>query len=276
MSHRAAAPTRKATSLPFRLIALDLDGTLLDSRHRISPANAACVAACVAGGARVVIATGRLFASARTYVRALGLGGPQITLNGAILADPDGDRLHIRARLSSEQLAIALELLDSREMPYAIFGPNTIYALPGTTHVSALEAYGEPPPVRLPRAELLRVPDPNKVLTFLAPGPLDEELAGLMGGRFEVMRTSPQFFEFLPLGVNKGAALAELMLRYEVPRDEVLTIGDGENDISMFGVAGMSVAMEGSSQAVRASAMALTAHCDADGVAQALQRYVLA
>jgi Cof subfamily protein (haloacid dehalogenase superfamily) len=261
--------------LPYRLIAIDLDGTLLDPLHRISPANAAAIAACVAGGARVLIATGRMFASARPYVRALGLRGPQITLNGAILADLDGDQLHIRDRLSPELLATAIELLHERAIPYAVFGPNVIYATPETTHVHILEDYGEPPAVRLSREALVGVSDPNKVLTFLPPGPLDDELAALMGDRFEVMRTGPLFFEFLPPGVNKGSALAELMVRYEVPREEVLAIGDGQNDISMFAVAGMSVAMGGAPDVVKARAMALTEDCSSDGVALALRRYVL-
>jgi hypothetical protein len=261
--------------LPFRLIALDLDGTLLDPQHRISPANAAAVAACMGRGAHVLIATGRMYASVRPYVHALGLHGPQITLNGATLADPAGDRLFIRDRLSPALLATALNLLDEREIAYAVFGPNTIYTLPETQQAELLLGYGEPPAVPLPRAELLGVPDPIKVLTFLEPGPLDAELAELMGDRFEVIRTGPLFFEFLAPGINKGSALADLMLRYEVVREEVLAIGDGENDISMFGVAGMSVAMEGAPAVVQAAAQARTAHCADDGVALALERYVL-
>jgi hydroxymethylpyrimidine pyrophosphatase-like HAD family hydrolase len=89
------------------------------------------------------------------------------------------------------------------------------------------------------------------------------------------MRTGPRFFEFLPPGINKGSALAELMARYAVPREQVLAIGDGENDISMFAVAGMSVAMAGAPPAVQARAIAQTAHCSDDGVALALRRYVL-
>jgi Cof subfamily protein (haloacid dehalogenase superfamily) len=272
---RAEPSPERPHHLPYRLIAIDLDGTLLDPQHRISPANEAAVAACVAGGARVLIATGRMFSSARPYVRALGLRGPQITLNGAILADLEGDRLHIRDRLSSHLLAAAIDLLDERKIPYAVFGPNVIYARPDTPHVHILEDYGEPPAVRLGREELLRVPDPNKVLTFLPPGPLDDELSELMGDRFEVMRTGPLFFEFLPPGINKGSALAELMAREEVPREEVLAIGDGQNDISMFAVAGMSVAMGGAPDVVKARARALTEDCSSDGVALALQRYVL-
>jgi Cof subfamily protein (haloacid dehalogenase superfamily) len=262
--------------LSFRLIAIDLDGTLLDSQHRVSPANAAAVAACVARGARVLIATGRTFPSAAPYIRALGLSGPQITLNGAVLAEPEGERAHTRRRLSYGQLAELIAMLEARHLTYVVFGPNLIYSLPDMPHARVLESFGEPPPVELPRAELLRIPDPVKVLTFLAPGPLDHELTELSGERFEAMRTGPQFFEFLPPGITKGSALAELMDRYEVPRDQVLVIGDGENDISMFGVAGLSVAMAGAPVGVKARAAALTAHCDADGVALALQRYVLA
>lgn len=262
--------------MPYRLIAIDLDGTLLDPQHRISPANEAAVAACVAAGARVLIATGRMFSSARPYVRSLGLRGLQITLNGAVLADPDDDRLHVRATLSDELLAAAIDVVEERSIPYAVFGPNVIYARPDAPHVNILEDYGEPPAVRLGRDGLLGVPDPNKVLTFLPPGPLDDELFELMSDRFSVMRTGPLFFEFMPPGISKGSALSELMARYDVPREEVLAIGDGQNDISMFGVAGMSVAMGGAPDVVKAAARDLTEDCGADGVALALQRYVLA
>jgi len=258
----------------FRLIALDLDGTLLDPQHRISPVNAAAVAACMAGGARVLIATGRTFASARPYIAELRLVGPQITLNGAVFADLDGGRM-IRRRLTANLLADVTAMLEDRHFPYTVFGPGTIYAPVGMDNTDILEHYGEPPAVKLTRAEMLGVTDAIKVLTFLAPGPLDDELSELMGDRFEVTRTGSQFFEFLPPGVNKGSALAELMTRYEVSREDVLVIGDGENDISMFGVAGLSVAMGDAPDVVKAHATDVTAPCTADGVALALRRHVL-
>jgi len=259
----------------FRLIALDLDGTLLDPQHRISSTNAAAVAACVAGGARVLIATGRTFTSARPYIADLRLVGPQITLNGAVFADLDGNQMMMRRHLTADLLADVTAMLEERSLPYTVFGPSTIYAPLGMAYTDILERYGEPPAVQLSRAEMLGVTDAIKVLTFLAPGPLDDELAELMGDRFEVTRTGPQFFEFLPPGVTKGSALAELMARYEVPREEVLVIGDGENDISMFGVAGLSVAMGDAPDLVKSHASDITATCAADGVALALQRHVL-
>jgi hydroxymethylpyrimidine pyrophosphatase-like HAD family hydrolase len=166
-------------------------------------------------------------------------------------------------------------MLEERRFAYTIFGKSTIYAPPGVPSIGILQSYGEPPAVELSRAELLSLSDAIKVLIYLTPGPLDAELTELMGDRFEVTRTGPQFFEFLPPDTSKGSALAELMARYEVPREEVLVIGDGENDLSMFGVAGLSVAMADAPDAVKARAAALTATNAADGVALALRRYVL-
>jgi len=264
--------------MPYRLIALDLDGTLLDSQHRLSPANRATVADCLAAGAQVLLATGRVFHSARPYARELGLRGPQITLNGAVLADAASGRLTTRAGMSRDQLALVLDALAARGLPYVVYGAAETYAEPGTpaAHLALLESYGEPSPRLLARTELLRLDAPIKVLSFLRPGPLDAELAAELGAAVEVMRTGPNFFEFLFPGVSKGAALAELIELAGIPPAEVLAIGDGENDISMFGLAGMSVAMGGAAPAVRAAARAATADCDADGVALALRRYVLA
>ncbi|NTW04475.1 MAG: HAD-IIB family hydrolase, partial [Oscillochloris sp.] len=192
-----------------------------------------------------------------------------------VLASLDTSHIITQQRLSPSLLATVTTMLTERGMPYTVFGPDTLYTPLGQAEFGILESYGEPSAVALPYAELLQVPNPIKVLTFLAPGPLDTELAELMGDHFEAIRTGPQFFEFLPPGISKGSALDELMTRYEVPRDEVLVIGDGENDISMFGVAGLSIVMEGAPAAVKAHATISTAHCDADGVALALHQHVL-
>ncbi|HMO59465.1 MAG TPA: Cof-type HAD-IIB family hydrolase [Roseiflexaceae bacterium] len=259
----------------FRLIAIDLDGTLLDHQHRISPANRAAVDACRAGGAHVLIATGRMYASVRPYAHELGLRGLQITLNGAVLADPVTDRLLTRDRLGRRELDTVVATLVARNCPYAVFGPATIYAEPGMTHIEVLEGYGEPKATRLPRSELLTLSEPVKVLTFAAPGPLDAEMATLLHGVVDVIRTGDQFLEFLPRGVGKGSALVELMHRYGIARDEVLVIGDSENDLSMFAVAGMSIAMGSASEAIKARADAVTLDTAHDGVAVALQQYAL-
>jgi Cof subfamily protein (haloacid dehalogenase superfamily) len=261
--------------MPYRLIAIDLDGTLIDAVHRPGPGSAAAIAACEACGARVVLATGRSFVSAAPYARILGLRPPHITLNGLILADLDAGRFTVRATLTPEQLALALDLLNTRDIAHIVYGAAGIYAVPGTPHLDLLAPYGEAPAVFCTPAELHDVPAPLKVLAFLDAGALEQELAAAAGERVATIRSGAAFFEFVPPGVSKGEALSELMARYGVTRDEVLAIGDGENDLSMFAVAGMSVAMADAPAAVRARARALTSTCAEGGVAEALRRFVL-
>jgi Cof subfamily protein (haloacid dehalogenase superfamily) len=261
--------------MTYRLIAIDLDGTLLNPQHQLTEANRTTIMACLEQGARVVLATGRLFASARYYAHELGLRGPQITLNGAVIADAETDRLIVRTRLGAEQLAAVIDTLADHQIPYTIFGPDAIYAEPGTPHLQVLDGYGEPPTQIRKHAELLRLGDPIKVLTFLEPSPLDAELADRLKDKVDIVRTGERFLEFLPIGVSKGDALTALMSREGIAAEEVLAIGDGENDLSMFAVAGMSVAMASAPPLVRAGARDVTADCSADGVALALRKHVL-
>ena len=261
--------------MAYRLIAIDLDGTLIDAAHRPGPGSAAAIAACEALGARVVLATGRSFVSAAPYARALGLRPPHITLNGSVMADPEAGRFTVRATLTGEQLALALDLLDARGIAHVVYGAAGIYAVPGTPHLELLEAYGEAPAVFCAPGELRDTPEPLKVLAFLHAGPLDRELAAAAGEGVATIRSGAAFFEFVPPGVSKGEALSELMARHGVARDEVLAIGDGENDLSMFTVAGMSVVMADAPAAVRAQARALTGTCAEGGVARALEKLVL-
>lgn len=261
--------------MPYRLIALDLDGTLLGQDHRLSPGAAAAVAACEARGARVVLATGRSYASAAPYARDLRLRDTQITLNGAVVAEPTTGALTARAKLSRAQVELVVAELSGRGIPYSLFGRDLVYAERGTPGVPLLADYGEPPAIWLSRDELVGHPEPIKLLISSRPGPLDTELAAALGGHVDVVRTGELFFEFLPQGVSKGAALAELMARLGVAPEETLAIGDGENDMSMFAVAGRSVAMGQANAAVRAAATDLTASCAEGGVALALRRLVL-
>jgi Cof subfamily protein (haloacid dehalogenase superfamily) len=261
--------------MTFSLVAIDLDGTLLNSQHELSPANYAAVRACVERGVRVVVATGRLFASAQYYCRQLGLDGPQITLNGAVLADAESGELRPTHTLPEPVMLRVCDELQRRGIPFMVFGPNTLYTLPGMPHQDVLVGYGEPAPTLVPFIGLAHIPDPAKVLAFLEEGPLDAELHAQFADVAEVVRTGALFYEFMVPGTGKGSALEELMRRYGVPREQVLAIGDSYNDLSMFDVAGFSVAMGGAVPVVRERADATTDDCEHDGVAAALRRYVL-
>ena len=149
------------------------------------------------------------------------------------------------------------------------------FTLVGVQQDCASLEYGEPRPVVVPALDGCSVPGPVKVVAFVAEGPAERKVRSAMRGRLDVVRTGPLFLELMAPGVTKGAALARLMAAAGVPRGEVLAIGDHFNDLSMFEVAGLGVAMANAPWEVRESAGAVTADCTDDGVAAALRRHVL-
>ena len=259
----------------IRLIAIDLDGTLLGPDHRIAPADARAVADCRAAGVRVLLASGRSFGSMRMYCEQLGLTGPQITLNGgAIVGARDGAAEAVACLEEADVLALARGLCDLG-IPFVAFTPSGLFALPGTPESAELEGYGEPPATVLPDFTRRNLPDPIKLLAFCPDASRDPELAALANGVTDTVRTSGGFFEFMVPGASKGEALREILRREGIPAEATLAIGDYYNDLSMFAVAGTSVAMGGAPADVRAAADFVTGPCTENGLAQALRRHVL-
>lgn len=177
--------------MSYKLIAIDLDGTLLDSQHEITPDNAAAVRACLAQGITVAIATGRLFSSAGYYCKQLGLTGPVITLNGAVIADAVTGSMRAGHLLAEHELVLVTNELQRRAIPFAIFAPADIYALPNTAHMEILRGYGEPEAIIVPSISVAHIPQPAKILAFLREGPHEAELRELFAGPTEVVRTGP-------------------------------------------------------------------------------------
>jgi hypothetical protein len=264
--------------MAFKLVVLDLDGTLLNSQHRISDGNAAAVRACLAQGSEVALASGRSYFAIAPYVRELQLIGPMIVVNGAVIAEitqsSAAPQLIVRNRLDEWALRASLMAFRSYALPHVVFGPDAVYALPGDDW-SILVEYGEAPPIVVPDFSDAYIPEPIKVLSLAKAGVVDQQVKEAVGGRADVVRTSPLFLETMPPGANKGAALAEIIARHGLQAEAVLAIGDSYNDLSTFRVAGTSVAMGGAPPEVWAAATHHTASADEDGVALALQRFVL-
>lgn len=265
----------------YRLIALDVDGTLLDSAHRLSPAVRASVQAAQARGAVVCLATGKLLASVRGLLAELGVAGEHITCNGAALMDARTGEAVATWALASDQRRAALTAIREAapDLPIAWYTTDAIYADAPTGPLDTiLAAYQEPPVRHVARLDDT-LPPPLKLLMsgehaqLLA---LREALRARLGDTATVVRTTADFLEVMAPGVSKGEALDALARRHGVARDEIVAIGDGENDISLMEVAGVGVAMGNAMPALRARASHFTTSNDADGVARALEALGLA
>lgn len=259
---------------PIRLLALDLDGTTLNPQHELNQATIDAVQAATARGVRVVLASGRLPHSIAPFARALGLSGVHIGLNGGVAFDAQGKLLH-QHLLTLEQLTLAHEVLAQEGLEPMVFGSGGIWAPQITDEVEYVVSYGEPPARTYDLRRLAAIENPVKVLTVLNSGPRDAEIAALVEPRLHAVRTGPRFFEFMAPGVNKGAALTEYLTDLGLTKDDVMAVGDSENDATLLQAAGFAVAMGNAVEAIKNLADVITGPNGEDGVAQAIRQFIL-
>lgn len=261
----------------YRLVALDVDGTLLDPSHALSSRTQAAVQSAQRRGVVVSLATGKLLASVQPLLRDLGLGGLHITCNGAALMDAATGAPVTAWTLSHEQIEVALAAIRelAPETPIAWYTTDAIYtdAERGLLD-DTLAAYHEPPVRHVARLDHT-LPPPLK---FLMTGDhahllaLRDALRERIGGEVTVVRTTSDFVEVMAPGVSKGIALLELAARLGIPREATVAIGDGENDIPLLEAAGLGIAMGNAMPALRARADRHTLSNAEDGVAHALEQ----
>jgi Cof subfamily protein (haloacid dehalogenase superfamily) len=261
----------------YQLLVLDVDGTLLDSTHRLRPRVAAAVRAAGTSGLRISLATGKLLRSVRPLLAALEIAGPQITLNGAAtlhsetgavlrycpLAEPDRQEIIAAVRATDPDVLLSHFSLD------------TIYMDRAHPLLDVFAAYGEGPPHMVTDLLATDLPPAAKILLSGPPerlARLRAVLAPRFAERLTLTTTTPDFLEFFAPDAGKGVALAALRTLFDLPRAAVIAIGDGENDVSLLREAGLAVAMANGAEATRAAADHVTASHDAEGVAVFLER----
>ena len=268
----------------IRLVALDLDGTLIGDDLRLPPRTAATIRAAVARGVHVALVTGRMTSSALPYARELGLRDPLVGLQGALVREmpvPGSARLG------------RLLLHDPLSADVARDAITWCRAIGLTPHVNHLERMVVPAGDE--RAEdysrwnfgrVVLVPDLDawvrapvtKIIAVGTPPIADEALGRAradFAGRADATVSHPMFLEFLAPGVNKGRAVRFLARRLGVDLRDTLAIGDQRNDVEMIAEVGMGVAMAGAPDAVRAVARLVAPPLAEEGAAQVIEELVL-
>lgn len=263
--------------MPYQLLVLDVDGTLLDSAHRLRPHVVAAVRAAHQAGLRVALATGKLLPSVRPLLAALDVAGPQITLNGAAtIASESGAVLRFvpLAEPDRREVITAVRGGDP-EVLISHFSLDAIYVDRAHPLLGIFAEYGEVPPRMVADLLTADLPPAGKILLSGPPerlARLRAELAPRLSGRVVLTTTTPDFLEFFALDAGKGQALVALRTQLGLPRAVVIAVGDGENDLPLLREAGLAVAMANGAAATRAAADYVTASHDEEGVALFLER----
>ena len=276
--------------MPIRLVALDLDGTLLNSRSEISPANEQALVAATARGVHVAVATGRRSHSANKYVARIPCPVTLISSNGALITASAGEVLH-RDFLPVFAARQVLEITRPYRPYVAVLfdrpGRGQVTMQEGAISTGPLGWYLTQSPECLelaPDLEALLDSDPIQVL-FGGPPASVEPIESLLRKSpvaasihltwTKYLTRNVSLLDVMNRGCTKGAALAFLAQHLGINSGEVMAIGDNFNDLEMLQYAGVPVVMENSSPGLPRDDWRVTLSNDQDGVAAAIQAYVL-
>lgn len=267
----------------IRLLALDLDGTVLTPELGISQRIITAVAAAQARGVRVIVATGRMYRSTVRYARILDLPGPLICYQGGYIRElpaadgsPGALLLHRTMPVDAARAAVAWSREHGLDPHINIEDRLIIGRGPGEMpDYERLAGVG--PEYVADLNEAIDGPV-TKVLAVGVPGLPYEVLADArlaFAGRLEVTVSHPEYLEFMPPGVTKATGLAFLADRLGIPMSAVMACGDQANDLEMLRDVGLGVAMGDAPAEVKAAADEITGTVWEDGAAAAIERHIL-
>ncbi len=264
----------------IKVIAVDIDGTLLNSKHELTTRVEKALRAAVDKDVRVVLTTGKTRVSANWLVERLGLTTPGVFLQGLAIYEPDGT-VRYQQTLDVGLARQVITFAEDRGFTVVVYsGPNLLMHIEHPIGETLAKDYHEPKAEVIgPLQNVLGELPVNKLVLH---GPekrikaLRWQLSMQLNGAATLVQAQvPTMLEVLPPGASKGAALKRLLKDMGVSPENVLAIGDGENDISMVELAGLGVAVGNGHDGLKESADHVVASNDDDGVAEALERFVL-
>lgn len=270
--------------MSIKLVAIDLDGTLLNDHHEINQPVVDAIKAAREAGVYVVLSTGRPLSGTKNQLDVLELNQADdyiITYNGALVLNTKTWDIVSEHSLTREDyleidhlarlLDVHLHLADKKEM-YTSNRDISPYTI--------LESYLVNMPLHYRTPEEISAEKilPIKMMMIDDPEILSAAFKKIPAEYFEkytIVRSTPYFLEVLNPNASKGLALKELSEHLGIKQSEVMAIGDAENDLSMIEFAGTGIAMGNASETIKAAADYTVATNLEDGVKEAFERFVL-
>lgn len=265
-----------------KLLVLDIDGTLTNTRKDITPKTLEAILKIEQMGHAVALASGRPTGGMRRYIGELELakhGNYAISYNGACVTNMQTNEIVYKNVLPDYVAPWMLDYAREHDLGMCIYDGNTVVC--GTRvdryleRETVLNGFNR---VMVENFDDYRGMDMFKALLTAPPvraAEHEKRLARWFMGRLSVYRSEPFFIEIMPRGVDKGAAIAGLIERLGLEREDVIACGDGLNDLAMIKYAGLGVAMGNAQPEIKAAADVVTGTNDEDGLVSVIEQYIL-
>lgn len=263
-----------------------MDGTFLTDNKNVSERNLNAVKKASEMGVKIAVCTGRIYTSARFYGELIGVKAPVIASNGAYIRNEEKDEVIYKSTLGYENSNRILESLRKYNIyphynsPDTIFTEKIVYSsffyskmnedLPEEKKINICVSENWQETFRNNQDEILKciaIDDDIEKITCAK-----QEMKNI--GDFEVVSSGRNNFEVMNKGVSKGRAVEILAGYYGINKEQVICIGDNENDISMIKYAGLGIAMGNAEQCVKDVADYVTDTNENHGVAKAIEKFV--
>lgn len=266
--------------MKYKLIVLDIDGTLNNSKKVITPKTRETLIRAQEAGLKVAIASGRPTCGINAVAKEIELdrfGGFVLSFNGAKIINFKTSEVVYEKNLPTEIIPEIYALASENGASVLSYDKNEVITeTPDNEYVlkecfinkiqsKKVDSFVEY--LNYPVPKCLVVGDGNKMAE------LEELAVEKFGDELKIFRSEPYFLEIMPQNVDKAHSLQKLLKRLSLSRQEMIACGDGYNDISMIKLAGMGIAMANAQELVKQAADFMTLSCDDDGVAYAVEKF---
>jgi Cof subfamily protein (haloacid dehalogenase superfamily) len=262
----------------IRLVAIDVDLTLVGRDLKIGERTRAAVQAATEAGCVVTLTSGRMFRATVPFAEELGIGGPLITYDGALIKSVKTGEIICHRPVPLEQAREVAAYARREGLHLNVYVDDTLYVERYDDETASYTSHTKVEAVVVGDLVAFMKRPPTKLLVVASEEEVERRLPEFkkhFGDRLHVVRSMPRYVEFTAESVSKGSALSILARYLGVRRDEVLAIGDSENDVPMLEFAGIGVAVRNAREEVKQAADYVAHGESGDGVVEAVSRFVL-
>ncbi len=268
----------------YKLLVIDVDGTLIDSQGSVSSSDIEAINKAVAKGVKIALSTGRVPRACGQLLKDLNLNGCHIFFDGALVIYPDTNQTIYTQNINREHVTGVVDFVRSSDTYLELYTIDKFFAEKANwTDEIHKEFFG----ISIDLEDLDYISLNNDILKMetIAKTPIEFEKADLLKQQFrDVLRFSiarspafpgVDFINILHPGASKGNALVKLAEHLGIHLDQVVAVGDGLNDISLIKKAGVGIAMGNAFSEVKQVADGITASVGGGGVARVVEKYFL-